>query len=138
MSNQEVAKVTRFEMIASDRTTKHKLWFMALREYLTRHPDHTLDGYMRDRYPDANGEIDRLMAEIGYRVFLEENPDLAAQRVMYQGQMCVTPEIMRAHIRWCRQHGLANLARTNTILSCEDDEEMFDTAVFYTELVNLE
>jgi hypothetical protein len=137
MNDIEVAKVTRFELTASDRTMKMRLWFMALREYLKHHTTHTLDGFMRDLYPDAHEEVDRLIAEIGYKVFLEEHPELAAQRVTHQGQMCVTPEIMRAHIQWCRQHGLANMDRTTTILSCADDEEMFDTAVFYTELDNL-
>ena len=70
MNDAEIAKVNQFEKVASDGSMKLQIWYKALREYLRRHPTHMLDGYMRDRYPDANKEIDDLMMEIGFAACL--------------------------------------------------------------------
>jgi hypothetical protein len=137
MADVEIAKVYQFEMQVSDRSMQHRVWFMALREYLRRHPDHTLDGYMRDCYPDANDEIATLMGGIGFDVFLEDHPDIAARQVVVQGHTCVTREVMHAHAAWMKQHGFISETKANNIMACETVEDLLDVAEFYTELDKL-
>src|SRR5881392_1360526 len=126
MNNAEVAKVFEFEMLSSNKTMPHRLWFQALREYLTLHPDHTLDAYMRKHYPNANEEIDELMSEIEYDLFFQERPDLAAQMIEIQGQKCITLGIIKEHAKWRVKHGLMSEIRANVLMSCETDEEMIE------------
>jgi hypothetical protein len=137
MNNREIAQVDRFEMYASNRSMKHRIWYKALREYLRRHPTHTLDGYMRDCYPHANDEIDTLMGEIGYEVFLEEHPDIAAKHVTVQGRTFLTQEVVRAHVAWMKQHGLISATKANNVLACETSEDLQDVAGFYKALDKL-
>jgi hypothetical protein len=137
MNDAEITKVYQFEMRASDRSMRHRIWFKALREYLRCHPNHTLDGYMRDCYPDANDEIATLMVEIGFEVFLEDHPEIAAKLVTVQGQTCVTKDVRRAHVAWMKQHGLMSETIADNVLACETVEDLLDVAEFYTELDKL-